>query len=92
MKYKIKDITPEKIQCVAGACPAIYEGIQEITPGEMKCVLGACPSNYRASREGKEVYLIVGKQINPSDAGLESKVGKGETLIEVPRALIDKRE
>ncbi len=54
------------------------------------CVVLTCPAIYEV--KGKEVYLIIGKTINPAEAGLEKKVGDGESLIEVPRALIDKRK
>ena len=64
--------------------------IRNITP-EMNCMIGGCPSSYEAKRGGKKVYLIIGKVVNPSEAGLAEKVREGEALIEVPRALIDKR-
>ncbi len=94
MKYKINEITPKSMACVIGSCPSIYEGLRELTPQEMACIVGTCPSPYEAMREGKEVYLIVGTVVNPSESGLEGlekKVGEGEALIEVPRALIDNR-
>ena len=91
MKYEITEVTPESMHCIVGACPSIYEGVRETTPEKMNCVLGACPSTYEAIREGNEVYLIVGRQINPSGVGLEKKVGDGEVLIEVPKALIDNK-
>lgn len=68
--------------------------INDVTPKSMNCIVGSCPSTYEAMQGGKEVYLIVGKVINPSQAGLEGlegKIGEGEALIEVPRALIDNR-
>ena len=43
-----------------------------------------------AKIEGTKVYLIVGKRINPSEAGLAQRVGEGEVLVEVPKGLIDK--
>jgi hypothetical protein len=86
----LSEITPQEMTCFIGACPAIYEGLREITPQEMTCVFGACPSVHEARREA-EVYLIVGRVIEPVDAGLERRVGKGEVLIEVPRALIDNK-
>lgn len=89
MKYSIKDINP-KDMCMVGACPSIYEGLKELTPQEMKCLIGTCPSTYEGTRKGKEVYLIVGKVIDPSEAGLEGKIGEGEVLIEIPKDLIDK--
>ena len=68
-----------------------YQILKEITPERLLCIVGACPSAYEGNREGNEVYLVVGKAVNPIDAGLENKVGDGEALIEVPRALIDER-
>lgn len=91
MKYKINDVTPEEMNCLIGACPAIYEGLRETTPENMGCILSSCPSVYEATGEGNEVYLIVGKSVAPAEAGLEKRVGVGEALIEVPRALIDNR-
>lgn len=92
MKYNLNDITPERGLCDIAACPSIYEGLKELTPQEMACIVASCPSTYEAWREGKEVYLIVGRVVNPTEAGLEKKVGEGEALIEVPRALIDDRK
>ena len=89
MKYKIKEITPKAHQCAAYACPSVYEGLKELTPQEMGCAWSACPSINKAEIKGKEVYLIVGKSVNPIEAGLERKVGEDEALIEVPKGLID---
>ena len=91
MKYNINEVTPESMHCVVGACPSTYEGVRETTPEEMNCIIGGCPSTYEATQKGNKVYLIVGRQINPSDVGLEKKVGEGEVLIEIPRALIDNK-
>ena len=94
MKYKIKNVTPSEFTCLFGGCPAIYECLREVTPQEMDCIVGGCPSTYEAMKEGEQVYLIIGKVVNPSEAGLEGlekKVGEGEALIEVPKALIDKK-
>lgn len=88
MKYKIRNLTPEEMSCFIAQCPAIYEGTKELTPQDMDCIIGQCPEIY--SSKNKEVYLIIGKIINPSEAGLEGKVGKDECLIEVPKDLIDK--
>jgi len=85
----IREITPKKMECTAWACPAIYEGVREITPQDMNCMAAKCFSVHSAEKKGKEVYLIVGKILNPIDAGLEKKVGEGEALIEVPKGLID---
>ena len=78
-----EEVTPKDMQCMAWACPAIYE---EVTPEKMRCAAAVCPQIHK----GEDNYLIVGEQINPSDFGLEKKVGKGEALIRVPKALIDK--
>ena len=90
MKYiDIKNVTPKSMSCSIFWCPAIYKGkIKDVTHKEFSCWVLSCPTIY----EGKEVYLIVGKTINPAKAGLEKKVGEGESLIEVPKALIDKRK
>ena len=74
--------------CMGGlGCPQIYEA-REITPKEMECCVGPCPAIYDAR---KEIYLIVGKVVSPADAGLEGKVGDGEALVEVSKALIDNK-
>jgi hypothetical protein len=86
---KIKNVTPKSLSCIAIGCPAIYEGkIKNVTPKSLTCAVIGCSAIY----EGKEVYLIIGKTVNPAEAGLEKKVGEGESLIEVPKALIDKRK
>jgi hypothetical protein len=84
---ELRNLTP-KGMCIVGACPEIYGGLRDVTPQDM-CIIGACPSINEANREGRKIYLIIGKQINPIDTGLEKKVGEGEALIEVPRELID---
>ena len=63
--------------------------LRELTPKSMICSwVIVCPAIYE-DKSGK--YLIVGKKANPSDFGLEKKVGKDEVLIEVPKKLIDDR-
>ena len=84
MKYKIREITPKEMRCIAAACPSIYE----ITPENMKCIAGACSGIY----EDKGTYLIIGEQVDPKKVGLEKKVGEGEVLIKVPKKLIDEKE
>jgi len=86
-----KDITPESMTCgpMAG-CPAVYAGTKELTQNE--CILGACPAVFESKNQEKDVYLIIGKKINPSEVGLgdlERKIGEGEVLIEVPAKLIN---
>ena len=90
MKYNIKNITPEKMQCAGAGCPSIYKGIKEVT---MQCIGGTCEHIYVVDREGEKegekVYLVIGQRVDPSEAGLEGKVGKGECLIAISTALID---
>lgn len=64
-----------------------YE-LRNVTPEDFDCGVGPCPAIYETD---SGTYLIIGKQVNPSDAGLESKVGDDELLVEVPREIIDKR-
>lgn len=95
-KYtNLREVTPQEMQCSpVGACPSIYEGLKKLTFLEM-CGVGACPSGYEAKIEGREVYLIIGKQIKASEVGLgelEKKIGFGEVLIEVPKELIDNKQ
>jgi hypothetical protein len=66
-RHEARNVTPEHMQCLVGACPAIYE-----------------------TKQGN--YLVVGKQVNPSDVGLAGKVGEGEVLVKVPRELIDAKQ
>lgn len=101
---ELREVTPEVMRCVVGACPAIYEDVGR-TSESCGCI-GGCPGIYEARRKEREddciagigcpdiqrsgdVYLIIGKQIDPAEACLEKKVGVGEVLIEVPRELID---
>ena len=61
--------------------------LREITPEGM-CVAGACPRIYDT---GRDTYVLIGKQIEPKDAKLESKVGSDEQLIEIPKAPLPER-
>ena len=84
-KNNLRELTPVYMRCAAASCPSIYG---EVTPKNIQCAAAACPQIHK----GNDSYLIVGEQVNPSDVGLEGKVGKGEVLIRVPKALIDKKE
>jgi len=84
--YEVEEITPKKDMCIATACPGVYE-VEERTPKEEMCLVGTCP----AIKECGENYLIIGKKAEPSDFGLEGKVGKDEVLIEIPKGIIDNR-
>ncbi len=61
---------------------------KERTPKEMLCGIGACPAIFETSRGS---YAIIGKTLNAKALGISKRVGKDEILIEVPRALIDKK-
>ena len=72
MKYKIKNITPEDMQCLAMACPAIYKV-------ETNCAAAMCKSYAIVGKQvdPKEVKDKTGKS-------LADRVGKGEALIVIP--------
>jgi len=104
MKHYSKELTPKNMRCISAACPAIYE---ELTPKVMQCAVGSCPAIYKELtpksmscivgscpqiHERDDNYLIIGEQVNPSDVGLEEKVGQGEVLIKVPKKLIDEKQ
>ncbi len=88
--YEVVELTPKEEKCIAGiGCPAAYK-LRQLTPQIIRnCVVGACPEIYEAN---KNSYLIVGKIIDAKEFGLESRVGQGETLISIPKTLIDKME
>ena len=86
--FGVQEITPKANRCSVFACPAIYGAIKSLSEN---CVVGTCPEIYE-SEEKENIYLIVGKQIDPTGAGLEKKVGEGEVLIEVPKEIIDNKE
>lgn len=83
-KYGLKNLTPPEM-CGIGACPKIYE-LEEISSED--CGIGSCSKVYRPKGDG-DVYVIVGTQLSPVDVGLEGKVGEGETVIEVPKRLLE---
>lgn len=86
--YRLKERTPEKMKCILGNCPSIYETVLDVTPKEFSCILGNCPQVHKF----RDNYLIIGKRVDPKEVGLVGKVGEGEVLISVPKALIDNKE
>jgi|TARA_B100001971_G_C17846321_1_gene361160 hypothetical protein len=62
---------------------------REITPSKMMCAIGMCPSIYDGCGED---YLIVGKKVDPSEFGLEKKVGEDEVLISISKKIIDEKQ
>lgn len=85
-KYKLRELTPYSMMCAIGLCPAVYE-LERQTPTEM-CAIGACPEIYAGQEEN---YLVIGTKVNPTDFGLEGKVGEDEVLISIPKKLIDEK-
>ena len=94
-EYTLRELTSREMFCGIGTCPAIYE-LKRKTPESMLCwPAPGCPEIYEGgegtSQEGK--YILIGKLVDPSEFGLEGRVGDGEVLVSVPKKLIDdKRE
>ena len=59
--------------------------IRDVTPQRFSCTEGHCPAVYATE---KGTYLIVGSRVDSAENPLSSKVGLGETIIEVPVELI----
>lgn len=84
--YDTIELTPQEYRCFAGlGCPSINE-LKRLTPEDLQCGIGACPEVYE---QNKDNYLIIGKIIDPTTFGLEKKVGEGEMLISISKAIID---
>ena len=86
-QYKLRSVTPETNQCIMGSCPAIYEALHDVTPKENQCIIGSCP----AIHASENTYVIIGKKVDIVKAGLEGKVGSDETVIEIPKEIIDNK-
>ncbi len=84
VKYHIKEFVKTECGPILG-CPQIYA----IVKTECGPVFG-CPAIFN-DPENNDVYLIVGKQMEVEEfEGLAGKVGVGETVIAVPKSLVDK--
>ena len=61
--------------------------LKNITPKNMSCGLGACPAIFK-NEQGN--YLLIGRKVDQTgiNADVLNRVGKGEVLIEVPKALL----
>jgi hypothetical protein len=57
--------------------------LKELTPIKMRCGLGACPAIFQ-DEQGN--FVLIGEQV--PDLVDASRVGKGETVIKVPRELL----
>jgi len=84
--YFLRELTPLPYSCALGACPAIFE----LTPEPYYCAGVACSSIF--GEEGTEDYLIIGNKVDPKEVGLEKKVGDGEVLIRIKKAIIDDKK
>ncbi|MCD4666891.1 hypothetical protein K8R47_03715 [archaeon] len=85
--YKsVREVTPESMQCTICSCPAIYD-VKKVSSMDGGCIVGGCPEIYDTEQD---VYLIIGKKVNPKEAGLVKKLGDNEVLIEIPKGLLDK--
>ncbi len=61
---------------------------REVTPNQMSCIVGACPAIFETNQDA---YAVIGKVVEPKELGLDKRVAKDETLIVVPKKLIDKK-
>ena len=63
--------------------------VVEITPANLACAAAACPSIFETKRG---TYILVGKKLGIKDVPgeVKSKMGAGETAMEIPKELITK--
>jgi len=75
---KIVDLTPARLRCSLGACPAVYE-LEDVTPEDLKCDIGvSCPAVHQAGGE----FVIIGKKPSAEIlAELGHRVGEDEDII-----------
>jgi hypothetical protein len=65
-----------------------YGKLVNRTPESLRCGVGPCPAIYEVMRGGKpKKMLVIGKRVDPRDAGLAKNINRGEVLIEVPAAI-----
>ena len=63
--------------------------IKELTPKNMVCApLPICPAIFETD---KGSYVVIGKITNAKRLGISKRVGKDETVIEIPKKLIDNK-
>lgn len=73
--------TMKREDCLAGACPRVYEI-------SASCGFGACPGVHASENS----YYVIGRQLSEQEIkemGLAEKVGAGEALVEIPKDLLD---
>ena len=61
--------------------------IKDVTPSSFSCFGGGCPAIYETDRA---TFLIIGSKVDSPDNFLPGKVGKDETIVEVPVELIQR--
>jgi hypothetical protein len=61
--------------------------LKEITPQHLNCGIGACPAIFETENGD---YVLIGEEVSSADQGgtLQGRVGPGETVIKIPRGLI----
>ena len=87
IKYRMKEVTPEPLRCLLAACPAVYEVVD--ISGTLNNLGERSELPIKVNIPHGTHYLIIGEKMDPAEAGLEGKVGQGESLIRVPTALIN---
>ena len=82
IKYELRDVTPESMKCALVTCPSIYE------VARVECVVASCPAIYGIA-EKPDTYFVIGKKVDPKEAGLAERVGEGEEVIAIPKDLLE---
>lgn len=59
--------------------------LREVTPTHLQCGLGACPAVFETDND---TYVVVGQAV-PHDKLPPGRVASGETVVEIPRAILD---
>jgi len=66
--------------------------IKDITPKEFKCIVGACPGIFETDRN---TYILIGVELKKDQLrhlGLQGRVGNDETVIEIPKDILNKAQ
>ena len=82
--YERAYVKISETNCLAGSCPAIYA----VTKKD-KCMAGGCPT----IQEATTGYLVVGRLLSPEEiqeAGLAEKVAEAESVVEIPKSLLER--
>ena len=61
--------------------------VEDITPSKFMCGIGACPAIFKTEHD---TYVVIGRRLDGRwPAALQHRVGPEETLVEVPKELLD---